>query len=172
MDSRAAQGSVCMHSSSRQCCEVTQHCCVIMNLQDPSSEWLSIKHRCLCSGVLCKMTRRMCVLYAWAAAHSWLHRANTWNVCVPYCSVSCLYLSGYLHSGVCWLAWLGELEHRLPFCDGSSGVIIIMLPNQAIASTPSAPRPSGAEGRGSTAPLRLQLLRTSQACTRYSAHLV
>jgi hypothetical protein len=25
-----------------------------------------------------------------------------------------------------------------------------MLPNQAIASTPSAPRPSGAEGRGST----------------------
>jgi hypothetical protein len=26
-----------------------------------------------------------------------------------------------------------------------------MLPNQAIASTPSAPRPSGAEGRGSTA---------------------
>jgi hypothetical protein len=41
-------------------------------------------------------------------------------------------------------------------------IIIIMLPNQAIASTPSAPRPSGAEGRGSTAPLRLQLLRTSQ----------
>jgi hypothetical protein len=37
-------------------------------------------------------------------------------------------------------------------------IIIIMLPNQAIASTPSAPRPSGAEGRGSTAPLRLQLL--------------
>jgi hypothetical protein len=35
-----------------------------------------------------------------------------------------------------------------------------MLPNQAIASTPSAPRPSGAEGRGSTAPLCLQLLRT------------
>jgi hypothetical protein len=30
-------------------------------------------------------------------------------------------------------------------------IIIIMLPNQAIASTPSAPRPSGAEGRGSTA---------------------
>jgi hypothetical protein len=27
-------------------------------------------------------------------------------------------------------------------------IIIIMLPNQAIASTPSAPRPSGAEGRG------------------------
>jgi hypothetical protein len=26
-------------------------------------------------------------------------------------------------------------------------IIIIMLPNQAIASTPSAPRPSGAEGR-------------------------
>jgi hypothetical protein len=25
-------------------------------------------------------------------------------------------------------------------------IIIIMLPNQAIASTPSAPRPSGAEG--------------------------
>jgi hypothetical protein len=47
-------------------------------------------------------------------------------------------------------------------------IIIIMLPNQAIASTPSAPRPSGAEGRGSTAPLCLQLLRTSQACTRYS----
>jgi hypothetical protein len=42
-------------------------------------------------------------------------------------------------------------------------IIIIMLPNQAIASTPSAPRPSGAEGRGSTAPLCLQLLRTSQA---------
>jgi hypothetical protein len=37
-------------------------------------------------------------------------------------------------------------------------IIIIMLPNQAIASTPSAPRPSGAEGRGSTAPLCLQLL--------------
>jgi hypothetical protein len=32
-------------------------------------------------------------------------------------------------------------------------IIIIMSPNQAIASTPSAPRPSGAEGRGSTAPL-------------------
>jgi hypothetical protein len=32
-------------------------------------------------------------------------------------------------------------------------IIIMMLPNQAIASTPSAPRPSGAEGRGSTAPL-------------------
>jgi hypothetical protein len=47
-----------------------------------------------------------------------------------------------------------------------------MLPNQAIASTPSAPRPSGAEGRGSTAPLCLQLLRTSQACTRYSAILL
>jgi hypothetical protein len=47
-----------------------------------------------------------------------------------------------------------------------------MLPNQAIASTPSAPRPSGAEGRGSTAPLSLQLLRTSQACTRYSAILL
>jgi hypothetical protein len=43
-------------------------------------------------------------------------------------------------------------------------IIIIMLPNQAIASTPSAPHPSGAEGRGSTAPLCLQLLRTSQAC--------
>jgi hypothetical protein len=42
-------------------------------------------------------------------------------------------------------------------------IIIIMLPNQAIASTPSAPCPSGAEGRGSTAPLCLQLLRTSQA---------
>jgi hypothetical protein len=40
-------------------------------------------------------------------------------------------------------------------------IIIIMLPNQAIASTPSAPRPSGAEGKGSTAPLCLQLLRTS-----------
>jgi hypothetical protein len=51
-------------------------------------------------------------------------------------------------------------------------IIIIMLPNQAIASTPSAPRPSGAEGRGSTAPLCLQLLRTSQACTRYSAILL
>jgi hypothetical protein len=51
-------------------------------------------------------------------------------------------------------------------------VIIIMLPNQAIASTPSAPRPSGAEGRGSTAPCCLQLLRTSQACTRYSAILL
>jgi hypothetical protein len=47
-----------------------------------------------------------------------------------------------------------------------------MLPNQAIASTLSAPRPSGAEGRGSTAPLCLQLLRTSQACTRYSAILL
>jgi hypothetical protein len=47
-----------------------------------------------------------------------------------------------------------------------------MLPNQAIASTPSAPRPSGAEGRESTAPLCLQLLRTSQACTRYSAILL
>jgi hypothetical protein len=46
-----------------------------------------------------------------------------------------------------------------------NGIIIIMF-NQAIASTPSAPRPSGAEGRGSTAPLCLQLLRTSQACTR------
>jgi hypothetical protein len=34
-------------------------------------------------------------------------------------------------------------------------IIIIMLPNQAIASTPSALRPSGAEGRGSTAPLCL-----------------
>jgi hypothetical protein len=41
-------------------------------------------------------------------------------------------------------------------------IIIIMLPNQAIASMPSALRPSGAEGRGSTAPLCLQLLRTSQ----------
>jgi hypothetical protein len=51
-------------------------------------------------------------------------------------------------------------------------IIIIMLPNQAIASTPSAPRTSGAEGRGSTAPLCLQLLRTSQACTRYSAILL
>jgi hypothetical protein len=51
-------------------------------------------------------------------------------------------------------------------------IIIIMLPNQAIASTPSAPRPSGAEGIGSTAPLCLQLLRTSQACTRYSAILL
>jgi hypothetical protein len=51
-------------------------------------------------------------------------------------------------------------------------IIIIMLPNQAIASTPSAPRPSGAEGRGSTAPLCLQRLRTSQACTRYSAILL
>jgi hypothetical protein len=51
-------------------------------------------------------------------------------------------------------------------------IIIIMLPNQAIASTPSAPRPSGAEGRVSTAPLCLQLLRTSQACTRYSAILL
>jgi hypothetical protein len=51
-------------------------------------------------------------------------------------------------------------------------IIIIMLPNQAIASTPAAPRPSGAEGRGSTAPLCLQLLRTSQACTRYSAILL
>jgi hypothetical protein len=51
-------------------------------------------------------------------------------------------------------------------------IIIIMLPNQAIASTPSAPRPSGAEGRGSTTPLCLQLLRTSQACTRYSAILL
>jgi hypothetical protein len=40
-------------------------------------------------------------------------------------------------------------------------IIIIMLPNQAIASTPSASRPSGAEGRGSTAPLCLQLLRTA-----------
>jgi hypothetical protein len=50
--------------------------------------------------------------------------------------------------------------------------IIIMLPNQAIASMPSAPRLSGAEGRGSTAPLCLQLLRTSQACTRYSAILL
>jgi hypothetical protein len=47
-----------------------------------------------------------------------------------------------------------------------------MLPNQAIASTPSAPRPSGAEGRGSTAPLCLQLLRTSQARTTYSAILL
>jgi hypothetical protein len=51
-------------------------------------------------------------------------------------------------------------------------IIIIMLSNQAIASTPSAPRPSGAEGRGSTAPLCLQLLRTSPACTRYSAILL
>jgi hypothetical protein len=50
-------------------------------------------------------------------------------------------------------------------------IIITMLPNQAIASTQSALRPSGAEGRGSTAPLCLQLLRTSQACTRYSAIL-
>jgi hypothetical protein len=50
-------------------------------------------------------------------------------------------------------------------------IIIIMLPNQAIASMPSAPRPFGAEGRG-TAPLCLQLLRTSQACTRYSAILL
>jgi hypothetical protein len=51
------------------------------------------------------------------------------------------------------------------------GVIIIIIksPDQAIASTPSAPRPPppGAEERGSTAPLCLQLLRTSQAFTRY-----
>jgi hypothetical protein len=39
-------------------------------------------------------------------------------------------------------------------------IIIIMLPNQAIASMPSAPRPSGSEGKGSTAPLCLQLLRS------------
>jgi hypothetical protein len=39
---------------------------------------------------------------------------------------------------------------------GGHPIIIIMLPNQAIASTPSAPRPSGAEGRGSTAPLCLE----------------
>jgi hypothetical protein len=37
--------------------------------------------------------------------------------------------------------------------------------NQAIASMPSTPRPTGAEGRGSTAPECLQVLRTSQACT-------
>jgi hypothetical protein len=65
-----------------------------------------------------------------------------------------------VHACCIALAWL------LPF------IIIIMLPNQAIASTPSAPRPSGAEGRGSTAPLCLQLLRTSQAGTRYSAILL
>jgi hypothetical protein len=41
--------------------------------------------------------------------------------------------------------------------------------NQAIASMPSTPRPTGAEGRGSTAPECLQVLRTSQACTRYLA---
>jgi hypothetical protein len=58
----------------------------------------------------------------------------------------------------------------LTVSDGISSVIIIiiMLPNQAIASTPSAPRPSGAEGRGSTAPLCLQLLRTSAVWTSYS----
>jgi hypothetical protein len=60
----------------------------------------------------------------------------------------------------------------LCYCHSAVCIIIIMLPNQAIASTPSAPRPSGAEGRGSTAPLCLQLLRTSQACTRYSAILL
>jgi hypothetical protein len=51
-------------------------------------------------------------------------------------------------------------------------IIIIKLPDQAIASTPSAPRPLGAEDRGSTAPLCLQLLRTSQAFTRYAAMLL
>jgi hypothetical protein len=51
-------------------------------------------------------------------------------------------------------------------------IIIIKLPNQAIASTPSAPRPTGAAKRGSTAPLCLQLLRTSQACTRYAEMLL
>jgi hypothetical protein len=35
--------------------------------------------------------------------------------------------------------------------------------NQAIASMPSTPRPTGAEGRGSTAPECLQVLRTSAA---------
>jgi hypothetical protein len=75
-----------------------------------------------------------------------------------------------------WLVWslwtrsgpAGELSWQFQ----TLPIIIIMLPNQAIASTPSAPRPSGAEGTGSTAPLCLQLLRTSQACTRYSAILL
>jgi hypothetical protein len=47
-------------------------------------------------------------------------------------------------------------------------IIIIKLPNQAIASTPSAPRPTGAAERGSTAPLCLQLLRTSVAFCQVS----
>jgi hypothetical protein len=41
-----------------------------------------------------------------------------------------------------------------------------------MASTPWAPRPTGAAERGSTAPLCLQLLRTSQACTRYAEMLL
>jgi hypothetical protein len=62
--------------------------------------------------------------------------------------------------------------YAMPHSTESSGacfqavIIITMLPNQAIASTPSAPRPSGAEGRGSTAPLCLQLLRTSHYVSR------
>ncbi|KAF6248364.1 hypothetical protein COO60DRAFT_1098051 [Scenedesmus sp. NREL 46B-D3] len=48
-------------------------------------------------------------------------------------------------------------------------IIIIILPIQAIASAPSAPRPTGAERGGSTAPECLHALRTSQDLTRKAA---
>ncbi|KAF6260292.1 hypothetical protein COO60DRAFT_908683 [Scenedesmus sp. NREL 46B-D3] len=48
-------------------------------------------------------------------------------------------------------------------------IIIIILPIQAIASAPSAPRPTGAEREGSTAPECLHALRTPQDLTRKAA---
>jgi hypothetical protein len=69
--------------------------------------------------------------------------------------------------------WQLQGRHRLVGLEvGACHIIIITLPDQAIASTPSAPRPPGAEERGSTAPLCLQPLRTSQAFTRYAAMLL
>jgi hypothetical protein len=57
-----------------------------------------------------------------------------------------------MFAGMGW-AWPRGRIHPTPECIdevvqlGPAIIIIIMLPNQAIASTPSAPRPSGAEGR-------------------------
>ncbi|KAF6265089.1 hypothetical protein COO60DRAFT_1114656 [Scenedesmus sp. NREL 46B-D3] len=48
-------------------------------------------------------------------------------------------------------------------------IIIIIIPIQAIASAPSAPRPTGTERGGSTAPECLHALRTSQDLTRKAA---
>ncbi|KAF6255136.1 hypothetical protein COO60DRAFT_245436 [Scenedesmus sp. NREL 46B-D3] len=48
-------------------------------------------------------------------------------------------------------------------------LMIIILPIQAIASAPSAPRPTGAERGGSTAPDCLHALRTSPDLTRKAA---
>jgi hypothetical protein len=68
--------------------------------------------------------------------------------------------------------WLGELMISMvqrgtqQLGPGAEFIIIIIIiikfPNEAIALTPSAPRPTGAAEKGSTAPLCLQLLRTSQ----------